>query len=101
MEQRVEAEADLRRRRRQMPSTLVHTGVSMPQNMDQYDIDWASFQAQGFELPISLNSIFKLLHALADLVRNVAFYWSMTMVQIEASVHGTIQTLSSCIRTSC
>ena len=35
-----------------MPSMPVDTDVSVPQNIRQFDIDWASFQVQGFELPL-------------------------------------------------
>ena len=39
LEQRMEAEADQQRRQRQMSSTLVDTDVSMPHNMNQYNIN--------------------------------------------------------------
>ena len=51
MEQRTQQEADQRRRQRQMPSTLVDTDVSTPHNLNQYNINWSSFEVQGFELP--------------------------------------------------
>ena len=51
MEQRMQQEADQQRRQRQMPSTLVDTDVSMPHNLNQYSINWPSFEVQGFELP--------------------------------------------------
>ena len=51
MEQRMQDEADHQRRQRQMPSTLVDTDVSMPHNLNQYNINWASFEVQGFQLP--------------------------------------------------
>ena len=51
MEQRMQQEADQQRRQRQMPSALVDTDVTMPHNLNQYSINWSSFEVQGFELP--------------------------------------------------
>ena len=101
MEQRMEAEANSQRRQRQMPSTLVDTDVSMPHNLDQLEINWASFQVQGFELPSQSQQYLQPLRVLADSVCNVASSWSMTMGQIEACVHGTIQIPSICILITC
>ena len=77
MEQRMEAEANLQRRQRQMPSTLVDTDVSMPENLDQFQINWAGFQVQGFELP---NQAQQYLQAIACACKIQCAAWRLVGV---------------------